>query len=290
MHRIILESYLHSDNCFVTLTYRTENLRNSAGQLVSNSPMISNSKENDLFLPSLQPTELRNFLKRLRKRIEPHRIRFYGVGEYGDENERPHYHLALFNFPTCLRGRTLKDNKNRPLWSKCCDQCRLIGETWALGDIDLGMVEEESAQYLSGYVVKKLDDTHIDLRGRYKEFSRKSNRPGIGHDFMFEVASQLLNFDLENTQADVPSALRHGSRLLPLGRYLRMKLRKMVGRDEKTPQAIIDEMAKDLLELRIDARNSSENPSVKARIIERDKGKVASLKAKEKLFRQRKSL
>ena len=113
--------------------------------------------------------------------------------------------------------------------------------------VDLGMLETDSAQYVCGYVTKKM--THrsdVRLRGREPEFARMSNRPGIGYDALYELASSILadttwsSLNLDTPQGDVPVTLRHGARLLPLGRYMRIKLRKLIGRDEKTPQAILD--------------------------------------------------
>ena len=46
---------------------------------------------------TLVKAHLQNFMKRLRKRIEPEKLRYYAVGEYGDKTQRPHYHMILFN-------------------------------------------------------------------------------------------------------------------------------------------------------------------------------------------------
>lgn len=35
-------------------------------------------------------------MKRLRKYLEPVKVRFFACGEYGDNTYRPHYHLILF--------------------------------------------------------------------------------------------------------------------------------------------------------------------------------------------------
>lgn len=128
------------------------------------------------------------------------------------------------------------------------------------------------------------------LNGRWPEFARMSNRPGIGHSAMHEVASQLLRFNLDETQADVPSALRIGSKLMPLGPYLRRNLRKMIGRDEKAPQAILEKLSAEMLPLRQAAKSSSENPSLKGQITTANKGARARIESKSRIFKQRKHL
>lgn len=270
----MLEAQLYSDNAFVTLTYRDASL-----------PTLSSG------LPTLSPPHLRNFLKRFRKSLEPNRIRFFAAGEYGDETWRPHYHLALFGYPTCVRGRTLRQpsTKGRALWEKCCASCELVGKTWGLGDVDLGILETSSAQYVCGYVTKKMtmrQDTR--LLGREPEFARMSNRPGIGHDFLHEVASTYLQFNLENSQSDVPVTLRHGKRLLPLGRYMRKKLRGLIGHDEKAPQEILDQSSMELSRLR--------QAAAKAKVSTREiyeaenKTKLASFESKQRIFKTKRSL
>lgn len=165
----------------------------------------------------------------------------------------------------------------------------MVGETWGHGDIDLGMLETSSAQYISGYVTKKMtmrDDYR--LNGREPEFARMSLRPGLGADMMHEVASTLLQFNLEQTQVDVPSTLRHGSREMPLGRYLTKRLRKLTGRDEKAPQEIIDQIQSELSAVRETAFNNS--VSFASALKEANAPLVASFKARQKIYERKKSL
>lgn len=278
----MLETLCHSSSCFVTLTYRDENLRNSSGVLIR-------AQEEEL-PASLQPLEVQHFLKRLRKEIEPLRIRYYVVGEYGDQTWRPHYHLALFGFEGCLRGRTKqKLRSSEPDWENCCPNCKMIGEKWSHGNIDVGQLTTQSAQYLAGYVTKKMTSkTDPKLDGRFPEFARMSLRPGIGADAMHEIASELMRFNLENTQADVPSALRHGSRLLPLGRYLRRKLRTLVGKDEKTPEQVMEKIAEEMRPLRESAFDASK--SFKKAILEQSRQERRNFMSKAKLYERKKTL
>lgn len=236
-HRIMLESLLHTDNSFITLTYEDKKL-----------PRVSTNS-----LPTLDPKHLQNWLKRLRKEIVPLRIRYYACGEYGDETQRPHYHVALFGYPGCSRGRTLRrvESSSRPVWEQCCASCRMVGKTWGLGDIDIGTLALDSAQYVCGYVTKKMtakDDTR--LYGRYPEFARMSNRPGLGFGALQPVADQWNSLNLASSEADVPAALRHGGRMLPLGRYLRRELRALVGMEKEAPEATLQEASERLLGLR----------------------------------------
>lgn len=71
-----------------------------------------------------------------------------------------------------------------------------------------------------------------------------SLRPGIGLGMMHELASTLLEInangeDNRERMIDVPISLQHGKSKLPLGRYLRRKLRSYIGRSEGTPEEVL---------------------------------------------------
>lgn len=269
-HRLILESNLHSDNAFVTLTYSDEHL-----------PI-----QLDTGLATLAPKHLQLWLKRLRKAWGHDKpLRFFACGEYGEQTFRPHYHVALFGYPHCRYGLSRYSARKQ----NCCDVCDLIRDTWGRGNIFSGLLEANSAQYIAGYVTKKM--THRDdsrLLGREPEFARMSNRPGIGASFMHEVASGLMQFNLDTTQGDVPVTLRHGSRELPLGRYLRKKLREYIGHDPETPPEVIQALAEKMSPLLAAARTSKEAPSLKEQILKQYAGERAAFHARSKLFNKRK--
>lgn len=259
---------MYTDNAFVTLTYSDPNL-----------PMTSTS------LPTLEPKDLQLWLKQLRRTIHPSKVRYYATGEYGEQTNRPHYHLALFGFPNCLHAASRYSRKRRD----CCNNCDLIRDTWGRGQIHLGEINVTSAQYIAGYVTKKLtsrDDPR--LLGRHPEFGRMSLKPGIGADFMHEAASTLLSLSTLDRLTDVPTHLQHGNRKLPLGRYLRRRLRLLVGRDENVPQEIIDQLQAELLPLREAAFNASR--SFKTAVIEDGNQAALNQEARAKIFKQRKTL
>jgi len=75
--RCVHEASLYDNNCFITLTYNPENLPPDCGLIKS---------------------DFQKFMKRLRKSYPSNKIRYYQCGEYGDKNNRPHYHALLFGF------------------------------------------------------------------------------------------------------------------------------------------------------------------------------------------------
>lgn len=195
--RIVLESMSHVHSCFVTLTY-----------------------ESDPW--SLVPRDWVLFMKRLRK-AKKSRVRFFAVGEYGDQTFRPHYHAALF-------GVSLVEHE-------------LVADAWGHGYVHLGELTADSAQYIAGYVTKKMtssDDPRLE--GRCPEFARMSLRPGIGHGACMGIARNLMTLGGSAALArlgDVPGQVRIQGRMFPMGRYLRSVLREDVGRDGKTPGQVL---------------------------------------------------
>lgn len=228
-HRIQLEMLNHSLNSFVTLTYSDENLPRTPKR-----PSYT-----------LSPPHLRNFLKRLRHISDPVKLRYYAVGEYGDETQRPHYHLALFGYSGCTWGKSRYSRTKL----QCCTPCDTVRDAWGLGHIFIGELNQQSAQYVAGYVVKKMTQpTDTRLNGRYPEFCRMSLRPGIGAHIIDDYASTLL--ELDYTEIDVPSGLRHGSKIWPIGRYLKRRLRSRIGLSPETPQLAKDQTFNEMQPLR----------------------------------------
>lgn len=263
--RMIFEARMHPFNSFVTLTYDNDNLPKDG---------------------SVRPAELLQFLDRLRHRKGVQPFRYFGVGEYGDETQRPHYHAALFNFPHCIYGQSTYARTGR---ETCCKHCDLVRDVWGKGHIYLGKLEPDSAGYVAGYVAKKMtrkDDPR--LNGRHPEFARQSRMPGIGANYAHTIATSYGGDHCDIV--DVLPVVRIDGKVKPIGRYMAKKVRKALGRDEKAPQATLDKMEEQMRPLREAARNDPVNPSVKHHIIESGATKAATQEFYWKLKNSRKKL
>lgn len=249
--RQILESYCHDENSFVTLTYSDDRT-------------------------DLSPADMSSFLKRLRSRIAPAKIRFYGCGEYGDHSSRPHYHLSLFG----VSGRTdiISPTKVRHFGIS-----KVIYEVWGQGYTYVGDFTRETAQYTAGYVTKKLtskDDPR--LQGRPPEFARMSLRPGIG-----ALAVPALTTSLAST-----SAFENGRTVRIKGRkeYIGPYLLRLLSESRYDPTILgrlKDEasMARSLEMLALQQVTESSTP--KEAFAKSVSGKIKTMEALDKIYQKR---
>lgn len=168
--RCVHEASLHKENCFLTLTYSNENLPENG---------------------SLNKRDITLFLKRLRRAIEPKRIRFFQCGEYGEQFGRPHHHCLLFghNFPDRLLLRGRKENK---LYSS-----ETLQNLWPHGFASVGDVTFDSACYVARYVLKKITGETADehYQGRMPEYVTMSRRPGIAREWYDKYKTDIYNHD-----------------------------------------------------------------------------------------------
>lgn len=190
-HRLMLERFCHETAVFVTLTYDPEHL-----------PVAE--KETG----TLDKRDVQLWLKRLRKAVEPKKLRYYLCGEYGTQTYRPHYHAIIYGLGP--------------------EHVQLIASTWAKGLVHVGDCTPESCQYVAGYVTKKMTKKQD---AEQKEFAVMSLRPGIGYPALDKIVELMKDEQFQKyilKLGDVPSSLRHGAKLLPFGRYLKNKLRCMM--------------------------------------------------------------
>lgn len=113
------------------------------------------------------------FAKSFRRRFGP--FRFYMCGEYGDQTERPHYHVCIFGHDFREDRRPHSGGKF-PLWTSPS-----LEETWGKGFAPFGEITLESAAYTARYILKKITGERAEdhYQGRTPEFNIMS-RGGRG--------------------------------------------------------------------------------------------------------------
>lgn len=152
--RIMLESLDYDDNAFITLTYADEFC------------------DGDLHIDHVQ-----KFIKRLRKKISPVKVRVFYCGEYGSEGLRPHYHLVLFGYNFSDRYEFKRDKRGNLLYRSSS-----LEKLWKYGFSSIGDLTFESAIYVGKYL-QKLQPVPP---GRTVPFVHMSNRPGIAFSAILE--------------------------------------------------------------------------------------------------------
>ena len=140
--RCMHEAQMHTQNCFLTLTY------------------------DDAHLPSDRSLHYRDFqlfIKRLRKRYPGRRIRYYMAGEYGENFGRPHWHACIFGF----------DFDDKKLWKRTSANSLLYRSKdlellWPFGYSSIGAnqtIDPEFNQFMFLY------RTHVLVRMKHYQVS-----------------------------------------------------------------------------------------------------------------------
>lgn len=190
------ESSFFEESWFVTLTYDDSSLP---------------------FAGSLVADHVSAFIKRLRDRIKPNKIRFFSIGEYGStcslheiENcpacgglQRPHYHLILFGLPLPDRQLTYTRPSKQGMsaafnaYFGTDSELRyyrspFLDDVWGKGGVNVTAVSASTMQYVAKYHVEKVTgDKAVDAYSRLipetgetvpveVPRSRMSTHPGLG--------------------------------------------------------------------------------------------------------------
>lgn len=174
--RLQQEQKVSVSSHFLTLTYSEENLPHTqCGR------------------PTLVRRDHQLFMKRLRKYEKNAKIKYYAVGEYGSNTERPHYHSIIFNVENV-------DN---------------IPKAWQLGNVQVDKCTTASMAYVAKYVNKqtKFKDRNDP---RTPEFSLMSK--GLGSAFMTKAQRKYMKQHLN------PFITHVGGQKVALPRYYKDKI------------------------------------------------------------------
>lgn len=164
------EAKLWPHNSFITLTYNDDEL-----------PVGSSTRS------TVSKREWQLFMKRLRKELGEG-IRFFATGEYGDQNDRAHYHAILFNCGFTDRVPWRMHRGNQLFRSPTLER------VWPYGFSTIGDVNYTTASYVARYVVKKLRGSlaMTQYADREPPFVLMSRRPGIGSGWFDQFRSDVF--------------------------------------------------------------------------------------------------
>lgn len=242
-HRINLEYRCYDASTFITLTYRDE-------------------------LPNMElvPSDLTLFIKRLRKYVQPKKIRYFAVGEYGSENCRPHYHIIVFGLG-CLDHDSLE-------------------KMWGHGFVHQGEVNQKSIRYICKYVVKAMVyQKDPRLEGRHPEFMRSSKQDGgIGMPAIKKIHEKFKN----NKYVDIGEIMDHlkiGKKDVLLGRYLTKKLAELMSVDQDRFERRLWDYQDKLIQMHLNQKTWFYQ-----NLLDETEGKRAQQENRIKIFKQRKRI
>lgn len=189
--RLLMERLCHDSSSFVTLTYDDKHLPHP---------------------PHVKKKELTKFIKRIRNNTGEYKVRYFGVGEYGDKSFRPHYHAVLFGLDSIIHKNLI-----HRCWKKCDPK---VG-------IKIDEFNKERAGYITGYIKKKvlkLNGVHPTNYNKTDEFMLASRRPGIGKPFIDKMV-EVLGKDKRIRDQFIDTARING-RKEALGRYCKEHINK----------------------------------------------------------------
>lgn len=162
---------------------------------------------------TLVPRDLTLFLKRLRK--ETGLIKYYAVGEYGDQTKRPHYHAIIYGL-----GRS-----DGPMITNC----------WGNGYGYYGNVTPKSISYVTKYINKKLygDMAISEYVDRVAPMARMSK--GLGARWL----------DANTVEVLARRGVGYRGHVAPIPRYYRKRLKDALT-DELYNKELLERMDKKL--------------------------------------------
>lgn len=190
------EASMSSKACFITLTFGDGATIDNVFRLrefshLSRSQKFAAARKR---CNTLVRGDFSRFIKRLRSRlqkgfyyvdsvtkekkfyIQTEGLRYYACGEYGELNERPHYHALIYNFDFPDKVYFSSENGN-VFWTS-----DILSKAWGYGFVYVSDFTINTANYVSRYVTKKINGQLKNewYQGKEPEYQVCSNRPGIG--------------------------------------------------------------------------------------------------------------
>jgi len=223
------EAAQYEENAFITLTFSDDGL--ALRELQRGTHPFD-----------LDVRDWQLFAKRLRKELKKQSkkpLRFFQVGEYGDQEARPHYHALIFgnHFREAGMVEWVDENGNQKWTSPT------IEKAWGYGFVEIGHLTPETVNYVCNYVTKKLygkmkekaceriDCASGECVTVRPELATMSRRPGIGARHYEKFKNEIFPDDFVVVKG----------KKKPVPRYYYQKLKT---ENEKLAEQVRDERCK----------------------------------------------
>lgn len=181
--RCVCEAKEHEESYFLTMTIDDKHVKDILDNV---------GKDNLVYVPTIDLSDISRFMKALRqsqkRKYDIDGIRFLSCGEYGSRSFRSHYHAIIFG----LHLDDLKPyTKSSGYWLYTS---KYLDNIWEKGEIYVGEVTAESAQYVAKYAVKNTDEYHELCDALHVNYPglRMSRRPGIGKHYFETHKKEIL--------------------------------------------------------------------------------------------------
>lgn len=217
--RLMHEAQLHTRTSFVTLTYEDaelperraaqssarRNVRPELTQPIDRHAHAKTHAHETKEASSLSKADLRQFTKRLNQhaiRTFGKGVKYYACGEYGENTDRPHYHIAIYGEDFGVDRAFWKNAQSgNPLY-----RSKTLARLWPHGGADIGDLTFESAAYIARYIMKKITGTkaedhyrRVNERGEEywlePEFNVMSRRPGLAKEWFMKNKDDVFPHD-----------------------------------------------------------------------------------------------
>lgn len=181
--RAVLELQYHRSNYFLTLTYDDDHIP-------SNEFVCPDTGEIAESL-TLKKEDLQKFWKRCRKNYPDNTFKYIGVGEYGSNTLRPHYHAIWFcdfDIPDLKFYKFSATNQ-------MIFESYLLDSLWKNGKVYIEEASWEAIAYVCRYVTKKLYGKEAEYYNTFNlvpEFLTCSLKPAIGKLYYDDHKDELF--------------------------------------------------------------------------------------------------
>lgn len=166
--------------CFITLTYNEEHLPHCPDVL---SPALIRMPT----IGTLQKRDLQNFFKLVRRHYTDMKFKYFAVGDYGEDADRPHYHVIWLGVSQNWEGFVYR----KTVYSKGKQVDLYEVDEWIHGYVHVGTVEMDSVRYVTDYATKSLNGIRARETYGVRELPFKIASQGLGKRYCEKHAEEL---------------------------------------------------------------------------------------------------